>query len=80
MHRVSSAQNKTLADLRPAGETVLQLAGVSCAGDPCDGLLAPGQCVRIMTGAMMPADCDTVVPLELTSPLGADRVSVPPGE
>jgi tellurium resistance protein TerD len=38
-----------------------------------------GQCVRIMTGAMMPADCDTVVPLELTSPLGADRVSVPPG-
>ena len=35
------------------------------AGAPFAGRLAPGECVRIMTGAVMPAGLDTVVPLEL---------------
>ncbi len=57
----------------------LRISGRALAGSPFTGAVLRGQCVRIMTGAMMPVDCDTVVPLELTSPLGADRVSVPPG-
>ena len=45
--------------LRPVGATAL--AGKAGAG-PVDA----GECVRIMTGAVMPAGLDTVVPLELT--------------
>lgn len=35
------------------------------AGTPFGGRVEPGQCVRIMTGAVMPAGLDTVVPIEL---------------
>jgi molybdopterin molybdotransferase len=35
------------------------------AGAPFNGTVATGECVRIMTGAVMPAGCDTVVPQEL---------------
>jgi len=37
------------------------------AGQRHDGQVHPGECVRIMTGAAMPADCDTVIPQEFTS-------------
>ncbi len=40
--------------------------GVSLAGHPYDGDVAEGQCVRITTGAKLPADCDTVVIQENT--------------
>jgi molybdopterin molybdotransferase len=39
----------------------------------------PGQCVKIMTGAIMPAGLDTVVPQEFTKTLADGRVEVPPG-
>ncbi|WDE12667.1 molybdopterin molybdotransferase MoeA [Thalassomonas haliotis] len=39
---------------------VLTLAGKSFAGAPFEGKCLPGQCIRIMTGAKMPAECDTV--------------------
>ena len=38
----------------------LTLVGRSMAGAPYKGACKPGQCVRIMTGAKMPADCDSV--------------------
>jgi len=38
----------------------LTLVGRSMAGAPFQGTCGLGQCVRIMTGAKMPADCDTV--------------------
>jgi molybdopterin molybdotransferase len=38
----------------------LTLVGRSMAGAPFKGTCGLGQCVRIMTGAKMPADCDTV--------------------
>jgi molybdopterin molybdotransferase len=38
----------------------LTLAGHSMAGAPYEGLCRPGQCIRIMTGAKIPAGCDTV--------------------
>ena len=38
------------------------------AGSGADPALRPGECARIMTGAPLPTDADTVVPLELTSP------------
>ncbi|WP_034300127.1 gephyrin-like molybdotransferase Glp [Herbaspirillum sp. RV1423] len=63
-----------------AGETlVLRIVGSVHAGQQFDGGVAAGECVRIMTGAAMPADCDTVVPQEFTEGRTADTVAIPAG-
>src|SRR3974377_1190179 len=49
------------ADLVQGGETVLARVGESFAGKPPSVGVAPGQCVRIFTGGVMPAGADTVV-------------------
>ncbi|WCM18864.1 molybdopterin molybdotransferase MoeA [Paraburkholderia bryophila] len=43
----------------------LTIVGKALAGHPYEGGVETTQCVRVMTGACMPADCDTVVPQEL---------------
>lgn len=48
----------------------LQLIGTSLAGHPFDGELTPGTCVRIMTGALIPAGADCVVMQENTQAQG----------
>jgi molybdopterin molybdotransferase len=48
------------ADLA-AGEATLTEVGVSFAGKPFSGKVAAGQCVRIMTGGVVPEGADTVV-------------------
>jgi len=35
--------------------------GAAFAGQPYSGNVKTGECIRIMTGAMMPPDCDTVI-------------------
>ena len=42
------------------GIASLEVTGESLAGHPFAGVVGEGQCVRIMTGAALPADCDTV--------------------
>ncbi|MBK9134166.1 MAG: molybdopterin molybdotransferase MoeA [Betaproteobacteria bacterium] len=62
--------------------TVLRAAGIVYAGRPHAGTVPAGQCLRIMTGAVMPEGTDTVVPLELVQVQGAaetGEVHVPPG-
>jgi molybdopterin molybdotransferase len=49
------------ADLAPDGETRLTVAGSALAGQAYTGLVGPGECVRIMTGAVVPAGTDTIV-------------------
>src|ERR1700693_3169502 len=49
------------ADLRADGESTLDEIGVSFAGKPFAGIVAARQCVRIMTGGVVPAGADTVV-------------------
>jgi len=56
----------------------LQLAGTVHAGDPSPPAVPPGRALRIMTGAVMPAGCDTVLPLELAQVDGS-RLRVAPG-
>ena len=46
--------------------TLTVIAGVF-AGHPVDVTVGPGECVRIMTGAAVPAGVDAVVPVERTS-------------
>ena len=53
------------AELRADGDSAFAIAGAGFAGQRFTGTVASGECVRIMTGAMMPAGLDTVVPQEL---------------
>jgi molybdopterin molybdotransferase len=47
------------ADSKDGAE--LELAGASLAGHPFEGEVQPGTCIRITTGAAVPATADTVV-------------------
>lgn len=57
----------------------LRVIGVSMAGKPFDGEVGEGQCVRIMTGAVMPAGADSVVVQERVERAG-DTITVQAGE
>ena len=48
-------------DLPASGETHLKVIGKSFAGQPFAGKVNAGECVRIMTGAVVPEGNDTVV-------------------
>lgn len=48
-----------------AKHCTLSVAGTALAGHPYTGKVDAASCVRIMTGAMMPPQCDTVIPQEL---------------
>ncbi|MGV8850629.1 MAG: gephyrin-like molybdotransferase Glp [Propionibacteriaceae bacterium] len=52
----------------------LRIIGDVPAGSDADPDAAPGECVRIMTGAALPTFADTVVPVEQTHDDGADVV------
>ncbi len=45
-------------------QTSLRVIGTVFAGRPSSLVPGPGECVRIMTGGVMPAGCDSVVPQE----------------
>lgn len=47
-------------------EIYLKVIGTAFAGKPYTGLIGPGECLKIMTGAVMPKHCDTVIPQEFT--------------
>lgn len=56
----------------------LDLLGVVAAGQPCRHELQPGQTVKVMTGAPLPAGTGRVVMLEYAAEDG-DRVRIEPG-
>ena len=62
-----------------AGALQLEVAGTALAGKAWQGAVGPGQCVKIMTGAIMPAGLDTVVPQEFTQSHSDGSIEVPPG-
>lgn len=62
--------------LREDEDTVLQVLGSLHAGERVAHTVASGQCVHIMTGAVMPAGLDTVVPQEFVR-LEGDRIIIP---
>jgi molybdopterin molybdotransferase len=69
---------QALAALTPGSAINLQSVGTALAGAAWQGSIGPGQCIKIMTGAIMPAGLDTVIPQELAQVVG-DQVSFPPG-
>ena len=67
------------ADLKSEGESTFAIAGTSLAGKPFRGRVAADEAVRIMTGGVMPAGCDTVIMQEHAR--AADgRVTLPGGQ
>jgi len=67
------------ADLAAAGDTRLREVGASFAGRAFAGTVGKGECVRVMTGAVMPAGTDTVVIQEVVRVEG-EAIVVPPGQ
>jgi len=66
------------SELSAGADSVFTIAGTELAGAPLAGDVAPGHCVRIMTGAVMPHGLDTVLPQEFAR-VGDGRVTVPAG-
>jgi molybdopterin molybdotransferase len=67
------------AELDPARPLVLKIVGTSYAGRAHHGEVGPSECVRIMTGAVMPAGCDTVIPQEFVRDASDSAITVPAG-
>ena len=63
------------ADLSNDGPTRLTISGKGLAGKNFVGKVTAGQCVRVMTGAVMPEGLDTVVPQEFTQ-LEGDQIVI----
>ena len=67
------------ADLKPDAEVILEEIGSAFAGRVFEGRVGPGQCVRVMTGAVMPQGADTVVIQEIVRAEGR-RIAIPAGQ
>ena len=66
------------AALQPAQPLRLRVVGTAYAGTGWTGSVAPDACLKIMTGAILPAGLDTVVPLEFVTTEG-DTITLPAG-
>ena len=77
-HRNSAMDGYALrgADIPLGVDAGLTLAGKSLAGHRFDTAVLSGQCVRVTTGAVLPANCDTVVMQEHVRTKG-NRVWLP---
>jgi molybdopterin molybdotransferase len=65
------------SDLDPEQAVTLEVTGTVLAGAAHGGSADAGKCVRIMTGAPMPAGCDTVVPQEFVRASSDTSVTIP---
>ncbi|MFM2036313.1 MAG: hypothetical protein RL459_1578 [Pseudomonadota bacterium] len=66
-------------ELRTDQPTVLRVVGTALAGRAWRGTVAAGECLKIMTGAILPAGLDTVVPQELVKTHEPDSIVLAPG-
>lgn len=66
-------------DLQDDSPTVLTVLGTALAGKTFSGEVGSGECVHIMTGAVMPSGCDTVVPQEFVQNAPPHRITIPAG-
>ncbi|HEY7673709.1 MAG TPA: gephyrin-like molybdotransferase Glp [Burkholderiales bacterium] len=66
-------------DLIAGAAVTLVEIGTAFAGKPFAGEVKRGECVRVMTGAVMPRNTDTVVVQEVVTAEGR-RIAIPPGQ
>ena len=57
----------------------LKVVGTALAGQAWQGPIGLGECVKIMTGAIMPDGLDTVIPQELCQSITADAIQFDSG-
>ncbi|WLI88059.1 molybdenum cofactor guanylyltransferase MobA [Massilia sp. R2A-15] len=67
------------ADLRADGPTTLKVISTVFAGRPNDAVPGAGECVRIMTGGVMPAGCDSVIPQEHVAAISDTEITIDAG-
>jgi molybdopterin molybdotransferase len=67
------------AQLRDTQGLSLKVVGTALAGKAWAGAVNAGECVKIMTGAIMPEGLNTVVPQELCHIAPSDVVEIPAG-
>ena len=67
------------ADLQADGPTTLKVIATIYAGRPNDAIPAAGECVRIMTGGVMPAGCDSVIPQEHVASIADTEITIDAG-
>ncbi|RYY75126.1 MAG: molybdopterin molybdenumtransferase MoeA [Gammaproteobacteria bacterium] len=60
-HDNSAMDGYAFSTANTTPEQPLKLAGIALAGHPFNGEVQEGECVRIMTGAIVPANTDTVI-------------------
>jgi molybdopterin molybdotransferase len=66
------------ADLAADAPTTLSVIATVYAGRPSDAVPAAGECVRIMTGGVMPAGCDSVIPQEHVASISESSITIAP--
>jgi molybdopterin molybdotransferase len=66
-------------DIHSGREIELREIGKALAGNPFQGNVGAGECVRVMTGAVMPRGADTVVVQEVCRADG-NRITIPAGQ
>ena len=64
--------------LQSGSPLTLRVLGTARAGSAYAGAPSAGECIKVMTGAVMPAGLDTVVPQELVQ-LEGDTITIPAG-
>jgi molybdopterin molybdotransferase len=64
------------SQLQVNGRLQLKVVGTALAGKAWAGTAGPGDCVKIMTGAIMPAGFDTVAPQEIVTQLGGETAFI----
>ena len=70
------------SDLRADTPVTLRVIGTTFAGNASELVPAPGECMRIMTGGVMPEGCDSVVPQEFVTQDGlgeSSSITLPAG-
>lgn len=68
-YALRAAQISAASDAVPVN---LKVIAEEAAGEVFEGSIGEGECVRIMTGAPLPADADSVVKYEIVTPVEGD--------
>ena len=66
-------------DLSADAPARLRVIDTVYAGRTSSAVPGPGECVRIMTGGVMPAGCDSVVPQEFVKNASETQITLPAG-
>ena len=67
------------SQLRDTQSLSLKVVGTALAGKAWAGAVNAGECVKIMTGAIMPEGLNTVVPQELCQITASETIEIPAG-